>query len=287
MVCAPFNKGVDNILNRSHRDGIPDGKGEAIWPQAARITRANYHQGNLYMHSVDQKALPFDQYIHNVGAGRKIASSKARKYFFRECIIFLTTLVSSGGARFRSIKEKFDTVIVDEVGQASEPETLVPLTSVSKSSGRCHLIAVGDHRQLPPISHAQHAMKSIGNSIHFNYDKQMMSTFERLYSMNRAPSRILSIQYRMCRAIVDMKNMVFYEGALKSILPEFVFDAPFNKGWDPFSGCFARMTWIDTSPLPLRADFKSKVGDYRNLEEISIVDEILHKIKMLSGETLP
>ena len=45
------------------------------------------------------------------------------------------------------------------------------------------------------------------------------------------------------------------------------------------------MTWIDTFPLPLRAEVKYKDGDYRNSKEISIVDEILHKIEILSGET--
>ena len=162
-MCAPSNKGVDDILDRLHRESIRDGKGWAIWRHAARIKRVNYDQGNLYIHSVDQKALPSDPYVHNVGKGRKNACSKARKSFFRACINVLITLVSSGGARFRSIKENFDIVIADEVGQASEPETLVHLTSVSKRSGRFHLIAVGDHRKLPPISQAQHVMPLPGS----------------------------------------------------------------------------------------------------------------------------
>ena len=284
LVCAPSNKGVDNILERLDWDGIPDGKGGRIWPQAARIAKAGHDHANLSSYSIAQKALPFDQYIHNIGANRKNPSSKARKSFFGECVVLLTTLVSSGSSTFRNCVP-FDLVFTDETGQANEPETLIPLSNVSRRSNRCQFVAVGDHHQLPPIAVASHSMRCIGQRIHFDYDKQMMSIFRRIQQQKRAPSRMLTTQYRMCRAVADVNNMNFYDGLLKSFLPESSVDAPYNKGWDPATGCFYRMTSIDTTLIALWREISSKNGEYRNVEEIKIIEKVLHRIKKLSGNT--
>ena len=138
LVCAPSNKGVDNILERLDRDSIPDGKGGRIWPQAARIAKAGHDHANLSSYSIAQKALPFDQYIHNIGTNRKNPSNKARKSLFGECVVLLRTLVSSGSSTFRNCKVPFDVIITDYTGQANKPETLIPLSNVSRRSNRCH-----------------------------------------------------------------------------------------------------------------------------------------------------
>lgn len=116
---------------------------------------------------------------------------------------------------------------------ASEPETLIALTSASRHSSRCHFVGVGDHRQLPPVARASYAMKHIGVPLRFNYDKQIVSIFERIYEANRAPLSVLSMQYRICRAVADMTNNISYSGMLQSPLQESTFVAPYNKGWDP------------------------------------------------------
>ena len=47
-------------------------------------------------------------------------------------------------------KHHFDHIVIDEAGQATEPELLVPLLFVSRSKGTRVTLA-GDHKQLGPI----------------------------------------------------------------------------------------------------------------------------------------
>ena len=45
------------------------------------------------------------------------------------------------------------------------------------------------------------------------------------------------------------------------------------------------MTFIHTTPIALRREISSKIGEYRNAEEIKIVEEFLHRTKTLSRNT--
>lgn len=288
MVCASSNKAVENVLERIHRDGIPDGKGGIFRPQSVRIARTGYDHGDLSMYTLNQKALPFDHHIHHIGKKRKSASNMARKSFFKECVVVSSTLISAGGSTLKNSKIPFDIVIIDEVGQSPEPEVLIPLVSASKVSNRFHVVAVGNHKQLPPVALASHTMKMMRQRLHFNYERQVNSIFQRLYEHKRTPCRMLTNQYRMCKAVAEMNNSIFYEGKLNSPLLDSLFDAPYNKGWDPDKKMFLRQTFIDTSLLPDRLEFKTETnGNYRNPEEINIIDEILHKIKELAGPSFP
>lgn len=284
LVCAPSNKAVDNILKRIHFDGIPDGKGGVLRPQAVRLSRAGYDHGELRIYSLRNKSLPFDEHLHNVGQRRNNPSAAALKSFYQECILVFSTLISSGAAQLRKSKIPFNVAIIDEIGQAPEPETVIPMVAISKVSNHCHVVAVGDHMQLPPVALASFPMRKMKKRLHFDYDKQMVSIFERLYENGRASCQMLTRQYRMCWAVAEMNNRIFYEGRLHSPLPESTFDAPYNMGWNPKTKCFAKQTFIDTSLLPDRREFQEKnEGDYRNMEEVNVIDEVLQAIKTLAG----
>ncbi len=41
----------------------------------------------------------------------------------------------------------YDLLIVDEAGQATELQTLIPFSKLRRPTGKC--VLVGDHRQLP------------------------------------------------------------------------------------------------------------------------------------------
>ena len=129
--------------------------------------------------------------------------------------------MSSGSTTFRNSKVSFDLIITDETGQSNEPETLISLSNVSKRSTRCHFVAVGDRHQLPTTGVASHSMRCTGQPIHFDYDKQMMCIFQSIQEQKRAPSYMLTNQYRMCHAVADMNNMNFCYGIFRSFLPEY------------------------------------------------------------------
>ena len=104
--------------------------------------------------------------------------------------------------------ETFDTVVIDEASQETEPQSLVPL-----AKGCSKAILVGDHVQLRAtvIKHA----KLVGFEV---------SLFERLYSSpdsHRFLRKVmLDTQYRMQTSICAFSSAEFYEGRLKTAVPD-------------------------------------------------------------------
>ena len=96
---------------------------------------------------------------------------------------------------------RFDTILMDEAAQATEPMTLIPIVR----AGVCRVILVGDHKQLPPTVLSKRAA-SEGFS---------QSLFERLVAMQVQPY-VLSVQYRMHPAIAAYPSTVFYHGQIHS-----------------------------------------------------------------------
>jgi len=92
------------------------------------------------------------------------------------CNIVCTTLISAADSRFKGIKIK--TILVDEAGQATEPEILIACVK-----GANQLILVGDHFQLRPILLSPAKDKVLA-----------ISLFERLMT-DKVPSVQLNIQY--------------------------------------------------------------------------------------------
>lgn len=85
----------------------------------------------------------------------------------------------------RIASRRFDLVFIDEAGQATEPEALVPITT-----GAQRLVLIGDTKQLRPVVRCAAAARA-GLGI---------SLFERLRTAG-APYTTLRAQYRMHPAI--------------------------------------------------------------------------------------
>ncbi len=113
----------------------------------------------------------------------------------------------------------FDTVIVDESSQMTEPATLLVV-----SRGK-RFILFGDHKQLPPVVNTE----QLTDVVFKQNDKELKSIdrslFERLVRLNErwvkekgiTPATImLNIQYRMNKEIADFPNNQFYKGNLIS-----------------------------------------------------------------------
>ncbi len=114
----------------------------------------------------------------------------------------------------------FDTVIVDESSQMTEPATLLVVTRGKR------FILFGDHKQLPPVVNTEQL-----ESVKFSDDNGMMlksldqSLFERLIKLNGKwkeekdydPATImLNVQYRMNEEIASFPNKQFYNNSLYS-----------------------------------------------------------------------
>ncbi len=95
----------------------------------------------------------------------------------------------------------FDWCIMDEASQCTEPSAWIPLQFADR------LVLAGDHLQLPPTVLSTEA-KSEG----FN-----VSLMERLLTdLDSDFARMLTVQYRMHKDIMNFSSRYFYEGRLQA-----------------------------------------------------------------------
>src|SRR5205807_191576 len=108
------------------------------------------------------------------------------------------TCVGAGDPRLSRLR--FQSMLIDESMQATEPECMVPIVLGAKQ-----LVLVGDHCQLGPVVMCKKAAKA-GLS---------QSLFERLVILGIRPHR-LEVQYRMHPALSKFPSNFFYEGSLQN-----------------------------------------------------------------------
>lgn len=94
---------------------------------------------------------------------------------------------------------RFDRVVIDEAGQATEPATWAPILHGDR------VVLAGDHRQLPPTVISPEAAAA-GLSV---------SLFELLAERHGAAlSRRLGVQYRMHEQIMGYSALALYDGGI-------------------------------------------------------------------------
>ncbi|XP_036384373.1 probable helicase senataxin isoform X2 [Megalops cyprinoides] len=153
--------------------------------------------------------------------GRQLKETRSRKQetqakLLQGAHIICCTLSTSGSmvleSAFRRLgHEPFSCIIVDEAGQATEPETLIPMLY------RCPaLILVGDPEQLPPTVISQTAKEK-------KYDQSLMARLWKcLHRMARenpqvcVPYIFLRVQYRMHPEICQFPSMHVYGRTLET-----------------------------------------------------------------------
>jgi len=112
--------------------------------------------------------------------------------------IVTATLV---GASHYTIKDrKFDTVVIDEAGQALEPACWIPILKAQK------VILAGDHCQLSPTIKSHEAARG-GLST---------TLLEKCVALHPNAVILLEEQYRMNAQIMSYSSNVFYGGKLKA-----------------------------------------------------------------------
>ncbi|WFE96498.1 AAA domain-containing protein [Micromonospora sp. WMMD987] len=112
----------------------------------------------------------------------------------------------------------FDLAIVDEAGQISTPDLLVPLVRARRA------VLVGDHHQLPPF--LDHEVASWADSLPSGTapsnagqirDLLRRSAFERLYQGVGDANRVmLTVQRRMPEVLARFVSTSFYGGVLRT-----------------------------------------------------------------------
>lgn len=166
---------------------------------------------------------------------------------------------------------EFDVVIVDEAGQISLPNLLVPLVRARRA------ILVGDHHQLPPflddevkkwserMSRTSGAPPEIADRIPNLVSK---SGFEILYDGAHDEHRkMLRTQRRMPAAIGEFVSAAFYHGFLRT-------DHPGAGGSPIFTSPFAMISTSDR-PVAQRCEEQQPDGGCRNPCEADLITDLV------------
>ena len=200
LVCAPSNIAVDNLMEKTHAVGLRvvrvDAKG--------REYEFHPYLAELSLHRIVLKREPRLERLKEFGISKAERQellqlkSVIEQKVLSEAEVVCCTCSSSGDNRV--IVNEFQSLVIDECGQATEPETIIP---ISLTKGR--VVLVGDHKQLGPIVQSKKAWKQ-------GYE---ISLFERLVTIN-CPLIQLDTQYRMHPEIVLFPNLKFYDGSLKN-----------------------------------------------------------------------
>jgi len=112
--------------------------------------------------------------------------------------IITATLVGSHHYTVRQLR--YDTVVIDEAGQALEPAAWIPILKGRK------LIMAGDHLQLPPtIKSNEAANAGLAETL-----------LEKNVSLHPEAVVMLREQYRMHRAIMGFPSETFYDANLQA-----------------------------------------------------------------------
>lgn len=110
----------------------------------------------------------------------------------------------------------FSHILVDEAGQATEPEIMIPLNFIHSDQGQ--VVLVGDPMQLGPVVQSKPAMRyGLGESFlsrllhQFPYQRDDEG-FENHYDP-RLITKLL-INYRSLPEILELSNSLFYDSEL-------------------------------------------------------------------------
>ena len=279
LACGPSNTSVDNLLERlvaagqkvvrlghparvteTLRQHTLDGQVEdsdemaiilamrreadEIFRKLDRYTRARPDRGERMEQKREAKRLKTDarllekQTIHNV--------------LDQADVICATTTLNEDllGDRW------FDLCVIDEACQSTEPGCWIPLSRCDK------FVLAGDHQQLPPTVLSQDAARE-------GFEVSLLERMVKIYG-DRI-TRLLSVQYRMHKQIMNFSSDHFYEGELiahESVAEHLLCDLEFVK---PSELTQRTMTFIDTAGADWSEELEPDGLSKRNVKEAEFI----------------
>uniref|UniRef100_A0AAG5D4A6 DNA helicase n=1 Tax=Anopheles atroparvus TaxID=41427 RepID=A0AAG5D4A6_ANOAO len=206
LVCAPSNTAVDQLTEKIHRTNLKVVRvcarsREAIDSPVSFLALHNQIR-NMAQNSELKKLQQLKDETGELSLSDERRYRSLKKQAERELLeaadVICCTCVGAGDLRLQRIK--FNSILIDESMQSTEPECMVPVVLGAKQ-----LILVGDHCQLGPVVMCKKAAKA-GLS---------QSLFERLVALGIRPFR-LEVQYRMHPELSQFPSNFFYEGSLQN-----------------------------------------------------------------------
>ncbi|GAB4342775.1 MAG: AAA domain-containing protein [Flammeovirgaceae bacterium] len=226
LVTAPSNAAVDLLTQRLSERGI----GVVRIGNPARVGEDLQQLGIEYLLSEHEDAKKIKKLRKQAAEFKRMAWQYKRKFgkeeqeqrklliqeakqILKECEqleeyllekilsnakVITATLVGTNHPYLR--KFHFNTVIIDEAGQALEPACWIPILKANR------VIMAGDHCQLPPTVKSYEAAKA----------GLMKTLFEKIVELYPLSVHLLNVQYRMNEEIMEFSNEQFYGKNLKA-----------------------------------------------------------------------
>jgi superfamily I DNA and/or RNA helicase len=201
----------------------------------------------------------------------KSIAAEARKlesFILETCVdkaeVITCTLVGANHSLLE--KRTFSTVFIDEAAQAPEPGCWIPISKADR------VVLAGDPFQLPPTVKSQEAARK-GLSI---------TLMEKV--LDKVPTALLTMQYRMNEQIMSFPNKWFYQGRLEAHADV--------ANW--YLGSESVMEFIDTAGLGWEEQINPETQSISNAEEarflwqrLIALAESIHNKKLSIGVISP
>lgn len=226
LVVAPSNTAVDLLSEKLHNEGLnvlrvrnPARVSEELMALTLD-SKMTEHQLIKESKRLKKQAQEFKNMAHkykrNFGKSerdqRKALFDEAHKimkeventeqYIIEDLVtkaqVITATLVGANHYTVRNLK--YETIVIDEAGQALEPACWIPILKAQK------VVLAGDHCQLPPTIKSNEAARG-GLST---------TLLEKCVSLHPEAVTLLEEQYRMNEEIMAYSSQVFYENRLKA-----------------------------------------------------------------------
>ncbi|WP_316813892.1 AAA domain-containing protein [Pedobacter heparinus] len=226
LVVAPSNTAVDLLSEKLADEGLDVlriGNPARVSAQLFSLTldsKMAAHASIKEVRSLKKQAAEYKNLAHKYKRNFGRAEKEQRKALFDEAHkimkevgiieeyiindliekaqIITATLV--GSVHYTVKDRKFDTVVIDEAGQALEPACWIPILKASK------LVLAGDHCQLAPTIKSNEAAKAGLNK----------TLLEKCVALHPEAVILLEEQYRMHEKIMNYSSAVFYQNRLKA-----------------------------------------------------------------------
>lgn len=195
LVCAPSNSAADHILEK------------IIGQKAVRIQNKDILRLNALTRPLEDIKPDYFKFSYYDEAERLFKCPPLMT--LRRYKIVISTYASSSLLYAEGIKrDHFSHIFLDEAGQASEPETMVPLSNLC--TRKTVVVLAGDPMQLGPVIYSKDAENyGLGKS----YLKRL---FEFKFYDQSDQNYVIKLvkNYRCHPAILHLPSTLFYQGEL-------------------------------------------------------------------------
>lgn len=226
LVVAPSNAAVDLLSEKLSEEGLNVVRiGNPVKVNERQIiltleSKMSLHNSMKEIKRLKKQASEYRNMAHKYKRNFGYAEREQRKALFAEARnlsrevekteqyiiddvlskanVITATLVGSNHYSIRQLS--FQTIVIDEAGQALEPACWIPVLKAQK------VIMAGDHCQLPPTIKSNEAAQK-GLSI---------TLMEKCVTLYPEAVVLLEEQYRMNETIMGFPSQEFYSGCLKA-----------------------------------------------------------------------